>query len=134
MKEKRQQAILEMVREMPVHTQQELAERLAGLGLPATQATVSRDIQELGLVRSSAGYRPVSLVSAAFQENVRAVELVGDLAVVRTPPGAADFVARAIDEAEFPGIAGTVAGDDTIIVVLRERRSGPALRQMLAGG
>lgn len=134
MKDKRQRAILDLVRERPVHTQLELAQRLAGLGLQATQATVSRDIQELGLVRSSAGYRPAPLVSAAFQENVRSVELVGHLAVVRTPPGTANFVARAIDEAEFSGVAGTVAGDDTIIVVLRARRAGTALLRMLTGG
>lgn len=133
MKVKRQAAILDLVRDRPVHTQQELAERLAGLGMGTTQATVSRDIQQLGLVRSSAGYRPASVVSAAFQENVRSVELVGDLAIVRTPPGTANFVARAIDEADFPSVAGTVAGDDTIIVVLRQRRAGKALRQMLTG-
>jgi transcriptional regulator of arginine metabolism len=132
-KDKRQRAILELVRQKPVHTQQELAETLAGMGLQATQATVSRDIQELGLVRSSAGYRPAPLVSEAFQENVRSVEAVGDLMIVRTPPGTANFVARAIDEAEFPGVAGTVAGDDTIIVVLRERKARAALQRMLAG-
>jgi transcriptional regulator of arginine metabolism len=133
-KVKRQAAILDLVRDRPVHTQQELAQHLAGLGIPATQATVSRDIQQLGLVRSSAGYRPSSDVSAAFQETVRSVELVGDLAIVHTPPGTANFVARAIDEADFPGVVGTVAGDDTIIVVLREREAGSALRQMLTGG
>jgi transcriptional regulator of arginine metabolism len=132
-KDRRQRAILELVRQKPVHTQQELAETLAGMGLQATQATVSRDIQELGLVRSSAGYRPAPLVSEAFQENVRSVEAVGDLMIVRTPPGTANFVARAIDEAQFPGVAGTVAGDDTIIVVLRERKAGAALQRMLAG-
>jgi transcriptional regulator of arginine metabolism len=132
-KDRRQRAILELVRQNPVHTQQELAETLAGMGLQATQATVSRDIQELGLVRSSAGYRPAPLVSEAFQENVRSVEAVGDLMIVRTPPGTANFVARAIDEAEFPGVAGTVAGDDTIIVVLRERKARAALQRMLAG-
>ena len=134
MKDKRQRAILELVRQKPVHTQQELAETLAEMGLQATQATVSRDIQELGLVRSSAGYRPAPLVSEAFQENVHSVEAVGDLMIVRTPPGTANFVARAIDEAEFPGVAGTVAGDDTIIVVLRERKARAALQRMLAGG
>jgi transcriptional regulator of arginine metabolism len=132
-KDRRQRAILELVRQKPVHTQHELAETLAGMGLQATQATVSRDIQELGLVRSSAGYRPAPLVSEAFQENVRSVEAVGDLMIVRTPPGTANFVARAIDEAQFPGVAGTVAGDDTIIVVLRERKAGAALQRMLAG-
>jgi transcriptional regulator of arginine metabolism len=132
-KDKRQRAILDLVRERPVHTQHELAQRLADVGLGATQATLSRDIQELGLVRSSAGYRPPPMVAEAFHENVRSVEMVGGLMVVRTPPGTANFVARAIDEAEFAGVAGTVAGDDTIIIVLRDRKAGAALRRMLAG-
>jgi transcriptional regulator of arginine metabolism len=109
-KQQRHQAILELIAERPVHTQQELAEALG-----TTQATVSRDIQELGLVRTPGGYRAGN---GAFAEHVVALQVVGFLAVVKTHPGAADLVARVIDEAALPGVVGTLAGDDTLFAVL----------------
>jgi transcriptional regulator of arginine metabolism len=112
-----------------VHTQQEIAEALARRGLRATQATVSRDIQALGLVRSGAGYRSAA---ALVRELVLSIELVEPVAVIKTPPGTANMVARRIDEAALPGVAGTVAGDDTIIAVLRRRGAGKALTDLLA--
>jgi transcriptional regulator of arginine metabolism len=130
LKEKRQRAILDLVRREPVHTQQELAEALARLGLETTQATVSRDVQELGLVRSASGYRigtPLSVV----HELVLSATQVEFLLVVKTPPGTANMVARAIDEAGLEGVAGTVAGDDTLIAVLANRSSAGKLREFL---
>jgi transcriptional regulator of arginine metabolism len=130
MKEDRQRAILELVRERPLHTQQELADALAGRGLGATQATVSRDIQELGLIRTADGYRvgpTLSLVS----ELVLSMTRVQFLVVIHTPPGTANVVARAIDDAALEGIAGTVAGDDTIIVVLGNEDAADTLRRFL---
>jgi transcriptional regulator of arginine metabolism len=128
-KEQRHRAILALVNRGAVHTQQEIAEGLARRGLRATQATVSRDIQELGLVRSGAGYR---IAAALVRELVLSVELVSPVAVIKTPPGTANLVARRIDEAGLPGIAGTVAGDDTIIAVLRQPGAGRALKELLA--
>jgi transcriptional regulator of arginine metabolism len=128
-KEGRHRAILALVNRGAVHTQQEIAEGLARRGLRATQATISRDIQELGLVRSGAGYR---IAAALVRELVLSVELVSPVAVIKTPPGTANLVARRIDEAGLPGIAGTVAGDDTIIAVLRQRSAGKALKELLA--
>jgi transcriptional regulator of arginine metabolism len=128
-KEQRHRAILALVNRGAVHTQQEIAEGLARRGLRATQATISRDIQELGLVRSGAGYR---IAAALVRELVLSVELVSPIAVIKTPPGTANLVARRIDEAGLPGIAGTVAGDDTIIAVLRQRSAGKALKELLA--
>ncbi len=128
-KEERHRAILALVNRGAVHTQQEIAEGLARRGLRATQATISRDIQELGLVRSGAGYR---IAAALVRELVLSVELVSPVAVIKTPPGTANLVARRIDEAGLPGIAGTVAGDDTIIAVLRQRSAGKALKELLA--
>jgi transcriptional regulator of arginine metabolism len=128
-KEERHRAILALVNRGAVHTQQEIAEGLARRGLRATQATISRDIQELGLVRSGAGYR---IAAALVRELVLSVELVTPVAVIKTPPGTANLVARRIDEAGLPGIAGTVAGDDTIIAVLRQRSAGKALKELLA--
>ena len=130
-KARRHSAILQLVNGGNAHTQQEIAAALARRGMRATQATISRDIQELGLVRSGAGYRSSA---ALVRELVLSVELVEPVAVIRTPPGTANLVARRIDEAELPGVAGTVAGDDTIIAVLRKRGAGRALRELLANG
>jgi transcriptional regulator of arginine metabolism len=128
-KGERHRAILDVVSRGVVHTQQEIAEALARRGLRATQATVSRDIQALGLVRSGAGYRSAA---ALVRELVLSIELVEPVAVIKTPPGTANMVARRIDEAALPGVAGTVAGDDTIIAVLRRRGAGKALKDLLA--
>ena len=128
-KGQRHQAILALVNRGGVHTQQELAEALARRGLRTTQATISRDVQELGLVRSVNGYRSSA---ALVRELVVSIELIDPVAVIRTPPGTANMVARRIDEAGLPGIAGTVAGDDTIIAVLRKRGAGKALKDLLA--
>jgi len=130
-KDKRQQAILDLVSRGTAQTQQDIATALARRGMRTTQATISRDIHELGLVRSVAGYRSNA---ALVRELVLSIELVEPLAVIKTPPGTANLVARRIDEASLPGVAGTVAGDDTIIAVLRERRAGRALRELLELG
>ena len=128
-KAERHSAILELINRGSAHTQQEIAAALARRGLHATQATISRDIQELGLVRAGNGYRSSG---GLVRELVLSVEVVEPMAVVRTPPGTANLVARRIDEAALPGVAGTVAGDDTIIVVLRKPGAGRALKQLLA--
>jgi transcriptional regulator of arginine metabolism len=127
-KQKRQLAILSLVASRPVHTQQELTDALGELGLETTQATVSRDIQELGLARTRGGYKPV-----LFTDYVTAVEAVQFLTVVKTNPGCANLVARAIDERELPGVVGTVAGDDTIIVVHPDPAEATRFREFLGG-
>jgi transcriptional regulator of arginine metabolism len=129
-KEERQRAILDLVLRRPVHTQQELAGELARRGIATTQATVSRDVQELGLVRTGEGYR-AGLPSSVLAEFVLSVTQVEFLLVVRTPPGTANVVARALDESEVEGIAGTVAGDDTFIIVLADREAAEPVRRFL---
>jgi len=128
MKQKRHLAILNLVSHKHIHTQQELTEELARLGLETTQATVSRDIQELGLIRNKAGYKPV-----LFTDYITAVETVQFLTVVRTAAGCANLVARALDERELPGVVGTLAGDDTIIVVHPDPKSAAAFHRFLNG-
>jgi len=130
-KERRQRAILELVRGAPVQTQQELARALAERGFRATQATVSRDVQELGLIRTGAGYREAAWIASQLVLSVRQVEF---LVVVRTTPGSANLVARAVDESELEGVVGTVAGDDTILVVLADHAAGGTLRRFLGAG
>ncbi len=129
LKQRRQRAILDLVRRGAAHTQTELAAELGRRGLGATQATVSRDIHELGLVRTNGGYR--TNAEGVFAQHVRSVEVVGFLAVIKTPPGTANLVARALDEAAVPGVAGTVAGDDTLLAVLSDRRAAAPLRRLL---
>jgi len=127
-KQKRHLAILTVLGERPVHTQQELTDALTSMGLETTQATVSRDIQELGLVRTRSGYRPV-----IFTDYITGVDSVQFLTVVRTAVGCANLVARAIDERDLPGVLGTVAGDDTIIVVHPDPDSARAFTNFLHG-
>lgn len=133
LKHRRHQAILDLVLAHPIHTQNELAEELSRQGLSATQATISRDIQELRLVRTQDGYQPPPAEVAVFREHVREMSVVEFLAVIRTGPGTANLVAYNIDQAELPGVAGTVAGDDTIIAVLSHREAAGVLRRMLLG-
>jgi transcriptional regulator of arginine metabolism len=128
-KQKRHVAILNLVsRKTGPHTQQDLTEELAKLGLETTQATVSRDIQELGLIRTKTGYKP-----ALFTDYIVAVETVQFLTVVKTSVGCANLVARALDERELPGVTGTLAGDDTIIVVHPDAAAAKAFNKFLNG-
>ena len=130
-KRERHRAILDLVRSGRVQTQRELADALATRGLSATQATVSRDLQELGLVRDPRGYRPPELSAA---DHVRDLRFVDFMAVIQTEPGTANLVARMIDEARLEGVAGTVAGDDTIFVVVSNPAGQARLRSFLGRG
>jgi transcriptional regulator of arginine metabolism len=140
----RRQAIVELVAERRIANQEELVGWLRRRGFPATQATVSRDLRSLGIGKrpSPAGThyalpapardvlddRRQQLEIEAFVQRVR---VVGNLALVRTPPGNAHGVARAIDLLELPEIAGTLAGDDTILVVTEERGAAVRFRRRL---
>lgn len=128
MKRKRHEAILGLIRTEHIGTQQDLTAALARQGLNTTQATVSRDIQELGLSRTRGGYRPI-----LFTDYVLAVQTVEFLTVVRTAPGCANLVAHAVDERDLPGVVGTLAGDDTIIVVHPDRKAATAFQGFLQG-
>ena len=151
-KTERQQAILDLVRDRKVRTQEEIVAALHRRGLEATQATVSRDIRELGLVRvhDPDGLRyvaggeadepsPVTTrLRAVMREHVRSMEFVEHIGVVRTRPSSAPLVAAVINSAHFEEVAGTVAGDDTVLVVVRSRpgarRLADRLRVAMAGG
>jgi transcriptional regulator of arginine metabolism len=136
----RQGAILRLVRQRPLSTQAEVAEALRGEGYEAVQTTVSRDIAQLGLVklRGEDGRLRYALpgpddltrideLAAALRRWAVSVEPAGPFVVLKTPPGYASPLARAIDEAQLPDLAGTVAGDDTIFVAPREGTSGADL-------
>lgn len=140
----RQGAILRLIADQPVSTQTELAEALRAQGYDVVQTTVSRDVAELGLVkvRAPSGRlvyaRPggadtdrLRALAAALREFARSLEAAGNLVVLKTPPGCANVLAQAMDAADHPRIAGTVAGDDTIFVAARDGVSAVALRDEL---
>jgi transcriptional regulator of arginine metabolism len=142
----RQAAIVRLVREQAISTQGELAEALHASGFDVVQTTVSRDVAELGLVKVRApsgrlvyatpGASDVDrlrTLAAAMRRYGTGVEAAGNLLVVTTPSGYANALAQAMDEAAHPGIAGTVAGDNTIIVVVRDGSSAAGLRGELLG-
>lgn len=115
--------ILKLIRQHPVKTQEELAAELRKLGIPATQVTLSRDIRELGLVKTAEGYRQVKPEAAApeigdvVREYLLDIRPAQNLLVLRTHPGNASPLAVALDHAAWPEIVGTIAGDDTVLVV-----------------
>lgn len=143
-KRERQEAIVALVRGRAVRTQEEIVAALHASGLDVTQATVSRDLRDLGLARvhEPGGARYVVTDTAAsasapprlrsvMREHVRSMEFVGHLGVIRTRPSSAPLVAAAIDQSHFDEVAGTVAGDDTVLVVIRSVRAVAALAARL---
>lgn len=128
--------ILKLIRSKRIHTQDELARALRAIGVPATQVTLSRDIRELGLVKTAEGYvesigdaAPTGPdVETLAREFVQDIRLAQNLLVLRTPAGHANSVAVALDNADWPEITGTIAGDDTILVVAPDAKTAEALR------
>jgi transcriptional regulator of arginine metabolism len=143
-KARRQQAILSLVGRERLGSQEEIRARLRRLGLPATQSTISRDVEELGLARvhDPEGVRyvvpgrgmvsaPANLLRHALQEFALSFVAANRLLLVRTPPGAASALAEAIDTAPLAGVAGTVAGDNTILVVPADGVSARSVERAL---
>ncbi|HHV55491.1 MAG TPA: arginine repressor [Firmicutes bacterium] len=132
-KERRQAAILRLVRLNRIETQEELVRRLQEEGIPATQATVSRDIKDLRLSKVQAGdghsYYALPASSSpgdllqrarrAFQDYVLRIDWTGNLILLRCLPGTASTVSQALDDLHWDEIMGTLAGDDTVLVIVR---------------
>jgi transcriptional regulator of arginine metabolism len=146
MKSRRQGAILEIVDREPLHSQEELRRRLRRAGFEATQATISRDIKELGLMKRAgdgAYQRPgemqgnpataLNALAHASAEFVRRVDRVQQMLVIRTGAGQAQALALAIDGARLPETVGTIAGDDTILVIAKDGRRAASLVKRLEG-
>jgi transcriptional regulator of arginine metabolism len=132
MKRERQQAILEIISDGPLATQQELAAELEARGIEATQSSVSRDIAELGLIKINGHYAAPN-PEGLGAERLESIDTAGEnLIVVKTEVGQAQPAALAIDGAAFPEIVGTVAGDDTILVAVKnEAAQRIAIRKVL---
>jgi len=142
-KHHRQQALLRLVAQRKLATQAALARALRGAGFTATQATVSRDIEELGLVKvardGTHAYAAPAAPAPGGPDRLRRfcedypVEgaLAGQIIVLRSLPGSASALGGAFDAARFTEAVGTIAGDDTVFVALRHRRGGRALLSRL---
>jgi transcriptional regulator of arginine metabolism len=142
LKSKRQQAILSLIGRERLGSQGEIRSRLSSLGLEATQSTISRDVEELGLARihDADGTRyvvpgqavspPTTMLRHALAEFALSFTRgAGELLMIRTPPGAASALGEALDRSNRPDIAGTIAGDDTILVVPREGSSARSVER-----
>lgn len=130
----RQGQILKLIRSKRIHTQDELGQELKNLGLAATQVTLSRDIRELRLVKTPEGYQEILPEETGPQFTSLATEFLTDvriaqnLVVLRTSPGHANTVAVALDGEEWPEVVGTIAGDDTILVIATDSSTAELLR------
>lgn len=140
----RHEQILKVIGARPVRSQAELAEALRRSGVAATQVTLSRDLKQLGLVKTSAGYAalgetPPAAAPAApewarvVREFVRDVRPAQNLLVVKTDPGAAPTVAAALDTARWTELAGSLAGDDTVLLICENVRRRLQIEQRLRG-
>ena len=145
MKTRRLSAIRQLVEREPVHSQEELRQHLVTMGFDVTQATLSRDIKELGLVKRAAdgAYQPAGgdaapssaaaavALSRALGEFLLSVDVAQQLVVVKTGPGQAQMLALAVDRARMVDVVGTIAGDDTILVICRDSRCAQSTRATL---
>jgi transcriptional regulator of arginine metabolism len=147
-KPQRQRRILELIAHEPLVTQEEMVRRLAQQGLRVTQATLSRDIHELGLIKTAEGYAtPGELggeppppqapaLAHLLREFVTDVREAQNLLVVKTTPGSAQPVAAALDASDWRELMGTLAGDDTILAVASSKKAcralGNRIRELMA--
>jgi transcriptional regulator of arginine metabolism len=127
--------ILKLIRARGIHTQEDLARELQHAGIPATQVTLSRDIRELRLVKTPEGYSEMlpeetgpsfAALAAEFLHDVRIAQ---NLVVLKTSPGHANSVAVALDSEDWPEVAGTLAGDDTILVIAPDNATAEKIRK-----
>jgi len=144
-KKARQGRILEIVRKRPVRSQEKLSFLLKRDRVDVTQSTLSRDIRELGLVKVRGSYQisgelhsspPDDVLRRAFEQFVIRTGVSGNVVMIRTSPGNAHSIGVVLDAAEWPEVLGTIAGDDTVFVLLRDGHSGKKvlgrIRELLA--
>jgi transcriptional regulator of arginine metabolism len=142
-RDERRQRILSLLEKERLRNQAELQERLAALGFEVNQATLSRDLRDLGVVKGKDGYElpqaPLSPQSGqqslwhAVHTWLISATAAQNLVVLRTPAGGAMALGVAIDRAELPGVVGTIAGDDTLLAVCSDQHKARALVRQLVG-
>ncbi len=131
--------ILRLVSSERISNQEDLRRRLAQQRMRVTQATLSRDLQELKLIKTREGYRtpaatsdeaaPVPPLTRALREFLLDIRPAENLLVLKTPPSGAQPLAAALDGAKFPEIAGTIAGDDTVLIITPTRKTRESLQK-----
>lgn len=122
-KRERQQKILSLIRARPIGTQEDLRALLEKSGVPATQSSVSRDLEELGVVKHH-GHYTLPRTNGAAARGLLSLDHAGDsLVIARTVPGLASAVAVEIDAAAIPEIVGTIAGEDTIFIAVNDQKA-----------
>jgi transcriptional regulator of arginine metabolism len=150
----RQQRIVDLLESTPIHSQTELADRLSAAGVTVTQATLSRDLLDLDAVKirtpdgalvyavpAEGGARTPVAARTSSASGARLTRLAGELlvsaessgnlVVLRTPPGAAQLLASALDKADLGGVLGTIAGDDTVLVIGQDPDGDTLARRLL---
>jgi len=136
----RQGQILKLLTGQPVASQDELRRRLGHLGMRVTQATLSRDLRELRLVKTAEGYRPLAAAGGeeaaslptlehALKEFLLDMRPAQNMLVLKTPPGGAQPLAAAVDAEHWKEVAGTLAGDDTVLIVSPSRSASSAIQK-----
>jgi transcriptional regulator of arginine metabolism len=133
--------ILRLINGGRIANQEDLRRRLASQRMRVTQATLSRDIQELRLVKTQDGYKaastlpeepaPLPPLTRALAEFLRDIRPAENLLVLKTPPSGAQPLAAAVDGAKFPEIAGTIAGDDTVLIITPNKKSRESLQKKI---
>ena len=137
----RQGQILKVVSSEPISSQDELRRRLSHLNVRVTQATLSRDLHELKLVKTAEGYKPIAAVkeevaalpplARALREYLLDFRPAYNLLVLKTPPSGAQPLAAAVDAERFKEVAGTVAGDDTVLIITPSRTARAAVQKRM---
>src|SRR5438067_13820941 len=133
----RQGQILKLIRAKKISTQEELAQELKNQGIAATQVTLSRDLRDLRLVKTREGYQEMAPEETGPGFSILTGEFLNDvvhaqnLVVLKTSPGHANSVAVALDNEEWPEVVGTIAGDDTILVIAPEAATATRIRNKL---
>ncbi|HZS54588.1 MAG TPA: ArgR family transcriptional regulator [Bryobacteraceae bacterium] len=131
----RQGQILKIIRGKEIYTQDELARELGQMGIQTTQVTLSRDMRDLGLVKTPEGYRQLPTeqagpdLSDVANEYLLDIRAAQNLVVLRTSPGNASPLAVALDREELPEVVGTVAGDDTVLVITPNSETADRFRK-----
>jgi transcriptional regulator of arginine metabolism len=133
--------ILRLIADQHIASQDELRRQLATRKLRVTQATLSRDLHELRLVKTQSGYKssvaittesvPLPPLTRALREFLVEIRPAINILVLKTPPSGAQPLAAAIDGAKFPEIAGTIAGDDTVMIITPNKKSCDSLRKRI---
>lgn len=138
----RQGQILKLLAGQPVGSQDELRRQLTHLGVRVTQATLSRDLRELRLVKTAEGYRPlaeaaadeaapVAALARALKEFLLDIRPAQNMIVLKTPPGGAQALAAAVDSERWKEVAGTLAGDDTVLIITPSKGAATAVRKRI---